>query len=140
MKKTLMMAIVPMLLLVQPAAARDMHAYPKQGQSAERQSKDDYECYRWASQRTGYDTRQPQSSPDDTSGSTGRGVVGSAFVGLAIGEIAGGHGGEGAAIGALLGGTRGYSKGRQREQAAAYGERDSYNQPIRLVWRRVVTA
>ena len=127
MKKTLMTVVLAILLLTQPAIAMEMYAYPKQGQSAEKQSKDDYECYRWASQRTGYDTRQPRSSPDYTSESTGRGVVGGALLGLAIGEIADGHGGEGAAIGALLGGTRGYSKGRQREQAVAYGERDSYN-------------
>jgi len=33
----------------------DLYAYPKNGQTAERQSTDRYECHRWAADQTGFD-------------------------------------------------------------------------------------
>lgn len=116
-----------LLVFVHTASASDMYAYPKQGQSAEQQSRDDYDCFRWASQRTGYDPQRPTSTSNQTSGSTGRGVLRGALVGAAIGEIADNKGGEGAAIGGLLGGMRGHRSGQQQAQAAAAGERNAYN-------------
>lgn len=115
------------VLLAQPVSASDMYAYPKQGQSAEQQSKDDFECYRWAQGQTGYDARRPTSSYGDTGQATGRGLVQGALLGAAVGEIADGKGGEGAAIGALLGGVRGHSSGRRQQQASASGARNSFN-------------
>lgn len=37
------------------AAAVDLIAYPKNGQSTEQQGKDRYECHRWAATQTGFD-------------------------------------------------------------------------------------
>src|SRR5579871_1241605 len=38
-----------------PAAASDFYVYPKNGQSAEQQSADRYECHTWARDQTGFD-------------------------------------------------------------------------------------
>jgi hypothetical protein len=37
------------------ALGADPYIYPNQGQSAEQQSRDRYECHTWAAQRTGVD-------------------------------------------------------------------------------------
>ena len=127
MKNVLSVTAMLALLALQSATATDMYAYPKQGQSPEQQSRDDYECHRWANQQSGYDARRPASRSDQTAASTGRGVLRGALVGLAIGEIASDKGGEGAAIGGLLGGMRGHSAGRQQAQADEARARDALN-------------
>jgi len=38
---------------------KNLYVYPKQGQSAQQQDTDRYECYRWAVQQTGFDPTQP---------------------------------------------------------------------------------
>ena len=42
--------------------AQEVFVYPANGQNAEQQSKDEYACYQWASQNTGYDPSRPQGS------------------------------------------------------------------------------
>lgn len=127
MNKFLAVATLMTVAVAQTATASDMFAYPKQGQSAEQQSKDDFDCYRWAQQRTGYDPRRPATSSGQTSGATGRGILRGALLGAAIGEIADNKGGEGAAIGGLLGGVRGHSSGQRQAQSAAAAERNAFN-------------
>jgi hypothetical protein len=39
-------------------ASTDLFAYPTNGQTAEQQSKDRYECHRWAADQTGFDPTQ----------------------------------------------------------------------------------
>lgn len=41
------------------AARDDLYVYPKNGQSAEQQASDRYECHRWAINETGFDPTQP---------------------------------------------------------------------------------
>ena len=127
MKNALLITAMLALIAGQAATATDMYAYPKQGQSTEQQSRDDYECHRWANRQSGYDARSSTNSSDQTAASTGRGVLRGALVGLAIGEIADGKGGEGAAIGGLLGGMRGHSAGRQQAQYDAASARNDLN-------------
>jgi hypothetical protein len=43
----------------QGAAAPDLIAYPKNGQTPEQLGKDKFECYRWAVGQTGFDPTQP---------------------------------------------------------------------------------
>jgi hypothetical protein len=43
----------------QSPAGSELIAYPKNGQSQEQQGKDKYECYRWATDQTGFDPTQP---------------------------------------------------------------------------------
>lgn len=127
MNKLQLLAAMVAMTAMQTAFAADVYTYPKQGQSAEQQSRDDFECYRWATQRTGYDPRYASGGGGQTGESTARGAVGGAVLGAAIGGIASGNAGKGAAIGGLLGGVSGNSKGRQQEAAAARSERDAYN-------------
>jgi len=42
-----------------PPTSPEIYAYPKNGQSAEQQSNDRYECHRWASSQSGFDPTEP---------------------------------------------------------------------------------
>jgi len=50
-----------------------MMIYPVKGQSAEQQQKDEFECYQWAVQQTGFDPTKAQQTPQQQT--TQRGVV-----------------------------------------------------------------
>jgi len=43
----------------QDSSVTNLFAYPKNGQSAEQQARDRYECHRWAIDQTGFDPTQP---------------------------------------------------------------------------------
>ena len=43
----------------QPPSADSMFIYPKNGQGPEQQSRDRYECHRWAADQTGFDPTRP---------------------------------------------------------------------------------
>lgn len=122
------------------ALAADVFIYPQQGQSKEQQQKDEWECYSWGKQQTGFD---PMARPTATSAppeQRSSGVVGGAARGAAGGAIGGaiaGDAGKGAAIGAAAGGMIGGMRRRQdqrrrqdweQQQAAQYNQRRSeYN-------------
>ncbi len=97
--------------------AQDFYIYPTKGQTQEQTDKDKFECYSWAKNQTGFDPMQlpTASSPPPAQEAKQGGLLRGAAGGAIIGEIAGGHGGEGAAIGALLGGAR-RSQQKQRQQ------------------------
>ena len=42
-----------------PSANGDVFVYPKNGQSEEDQSRDKYECHKWAQGESGFDPTQP---------------------------------------------------------------------------------
>lgn len=42
-----------------PPQGDDLYVYPQQGQSAEQQASDKYECHKWSSSQTGFDPTQP---------------------------------------------------------------------------------
>lgn len=123
-----------------PALAADVYIYPDKGQSKAQQEKDNYECYNWAKQQTGFD---PMARPTATSAppqQRSRGALGGAARGAAGGAIGGaiaGDAGKGAAIGAAVGGLFGGMRRRQEhreyqqwesQQAAQYNQRRSeYN-------------
>ena len=52
-----------------PSENGDVFIYPKNGQSDEQQSRDKYECHKWAQGESGFDPTQPSGgvSPDQTS-------------------------------------------------------------------------
>jgi hypothetical protein len=50
------------------APASDLIAYPKNGQGPEQQSKDKFECHRWAVSQTGFDPTQAGGQPAGTTG------------------------------------------------------------------------
>jgi hypothetical protein len=45
------------------AAPADLIAYPKNGQSADQQAKDKFECHEWAAGQTGFDPTQGSAAP-----------------------------------------------------------------------------
>ena len=48
------------------AQADNLYVYPKNGQSAEQQATDRYECHRWAGEQTGFDPTQTAGGvPED---------------------------------------------------------------------------
>ena len=51
-----------------PGAAEDMFIYGQNGQSADQQANDKYECHSWATSQTGFDPTQPGGgvAPDQT--------------------------------------------------------------------------
>ena len=117
------------LVIFMTSAQSNMFIYPKDGQSAEQQELDEFQCYKWAKQRTGVDPNQPtQSTASSTSGRRSGRVLGSAMGGAALGAIGGaiaGDAGKGAAIGAAVGGGSGMLRNRrargqaeQRQQQA----------------------
>jgi hypothetical protein len=46
-----------------PAAGGELIAYPKNGQTADQQAKDKYECHKWAAGQTGYDPTTGAAAP-----------------------------------------------------------------------------
>jgi hypothetical protein len=101
------------LWLAVPGVAQELFVYPEKGQSAEQQEKDEFECYRWARDRTGFDpmkvptTSKPPPAKETGQGGAGKGAVGGAALGAAVGKITGRGGGKGAAVGAVSGGMIG---------------------------------
>jgi hypothetical protein len=111
------------------AFAADLMIYPAKGQSPEQQSRDQYECHRWAVQQTGFDPSNPSSASNASRtdqratpmlgrGSQPNAVRGGAR-GAALGAVGGaiaGDAGKGAAAGAAIGGLGGAM--RRRDQAS----------------------
>ena len=46
-----------------PSSGSELIAYPKNGQTADQQSKDKYECHKWAAGQTGYDPTTGGAAP-----------------------------------------------------------------------------
>lgn len=123
-----------------PAQTIGMFAFPKNGQSADQQLKDESECYGMAKQRTGIDAQAPppqgpsaeevqaaqKNAADNAPQMAGgrlRGAARGAAGGAAMGAIAG-DAGTGAGVGAVAGTMRGGMQQRQanaqsKQQAAA---------------------
>lgn len=99
-----------------------VYVYPAEGQDSEQQSKDDYECFAWAKQQTGYDPMNPpevvaQAPDQGPSGARLKGAARGAAGGAIIGEIADDDAGKGAAIGATVGAMRSGRQDRLQRQA-----------------------
>jgi hypothetical protein len=123
-----------------PSQNIGMFAFPKNGQNADQQLKDETECYGMAKQRTGIDAQAPppQGLSEDekklaqqqaaenapkAQGGRARGAARGAAGGAAVGAIAG-DAGKGAGAGAVVGTMKGGAQQRQanaqsKQQAAA---------------------
>ena len=117
--------------------------FPEKGQTPEQQEQDDFTCYKWAKQQTGYDPQHPDltsAPPPPSGGGAIHGAAGGAALG-AIGGAIGGNAGKGAAIGAGVGGAMGMRRQRlaemqyrqQVQQASAQNQqtRDTFNRAHR---------
>ena len=106
-------------LTMSELAAQDIFAYPNKGQSKEQQEQDEFQCYKWAQEASGFDPMAvPQASaPPPQEQSTGPGLLGGAALGAGVGAIGGAIGGDtgkGAAIGAVAGGVLGGLRSKRR--------------------------
>jgi hypothetical protein len=120
--------------------------FPNKGQTPQQQDADNYQCYNWAKQNSGFDPMvpfQPKAPPPPAQAPKGGAVKGAAVGaagGAAIGSLSG-EAGKGAAAGAIAGGLIGGVRKKQQEkeiaaqqdqyakqQEAAYNQkRDTYN-------------
>ena len=126
-------------VLLAQSSSGDFMIYPAKGQSAEQQKKDEFECYSWAKEQSGFDpmaTYQTTSAPPEqqqTKASAGRGALGGAAAGAVIGGVASNDAGKGAAIGAasgaLFGGARRSKKGQQQQ-----AEQEQWAQKEGEIW------
>ena len=124
--------ILAMMLGTPSVIASDLYVYPAKGQSADQQSKDEYDCYQWAKRDTGFDPMAvpTTSTPAPTTEQRQGGVLRGALGGAAIGGIVGGSddAGKGAAIGGLLGGMRQRRHNVEEEQQQAQWEQQESSQ------------
>ena len=121
------------------ATAQQPIAYPSKGQSAQKQSKDQGECYAWARQTTGIDPSTIGAAPQETGPATGggerlRGAARGALGGAAIGAIAGDTG-QGAGIGAVVGTMRGGREARANQAARNQQAQGSSQQALDTYYR-----
>jgi len=102
--------------------------FPAKGQTPQKQSQDEGECYAWSKGQTGVDPMAPapaaapppaeQAAAPPPSGQRARGAVRGAAAGAVIGEVADNDAGKGAAIGATVGVVKGGSEARKQEAQA----------------------
>ena len=134
-------ALITLMTVNGLAQADDPIVYPADGQSQDQQEFDEYQCYGWAVDESGFDPmEQPQvteAPPEDDTPKGG--LFKGALLGAAVGGMADGSdgAGTGAAIGGILGGVRSKKKQSEyeteqqqwaQEQAANYqAGRDSYD-------------
>ncbi len=102
--------------------------YPSAGQTEEQQMADQLECYRWATEQSGWDPYEAYDvlvekgyAAEQTASEAEGGVIGGAARGAAAGVIIGaiaGDAGKGAAIGAAAGGLAGGRRSRRAHSDA----------------------
>lgn len=112
--------------------AQDLMIYAKEGQDAEKQELDEFQCYGWAKDQSGFD---PMALPTATEAPPQQeaqkgGLVRGAAGGAAVGAIVDGGDGaaKGAAAGAVLGGMRRNSQKRDEQQKQANWEQEQAQQ------------
>ena len=106
-----------------------VYFFPTQGQTAERQERDRYECYNWAVGRTGFDPSRRPLPPTQRhvvvpSRPTGEATVGGALLGAIIGAAVSDS--RNAASGAIVGAAAGGLLGAASESAQADEEARRY--------------
>ena len=115
------------------AATLDVFVFPTEGQVADQQSKDEAECYSFASANTGSDPFQLQKDNEAaaaqaeqqvaqtqaaTQGAGAKGAVRGAAAGALIGEVSGGDAGDSAVMGAAAVGIASRRRARSANQQA----------------------
>jgi len=115
------------------AATMNVYVFPNKGQKPEQQSKDESECYNYATQNTGTDPfalqKQSEAQAAQTEqakqqaaqagkGAGAKGAVKGAAAGAVIGEVANDDAGGGAGAGAAVGVVAGRRKAKGAQQQA----------------------
>lgn len=132
-----------MVMTGEALAGLDVYVYPTKGQTKDQQEQDEFACYKWGKEQTGFDPTQTvqQAAPPQQHGQ----VVGGAARGAALGAIGGaiaGDAGKGAAIGAGVGAAGGaMRRGRQARQAEATQQKAEQKYEASLAgYKRAFTA
>ncbi|HYM88546.1 MAG TPA: hypothetical protein VES92_05450 [Nitrospiraceae bacterium] len=123
MKRILTAAVLGAFTLVTTGLGEaEMFVYPKNSQTKEQQEQDEFSCYKWAKEQTGFDPNKPveQTSAPAPKGGAVSGAAKGAAVGASGGAIAG-DAGKGAAIGAGVGAEGGAHRKRTGEKQQAGG-------------------
>ena len=122
------------------AATMNVYAFPQAGQAADKQSKDEADCYTWATSNTGSDPfalnkqqaqqqqqteQQVQQAKAGAQGAGAKGFAGGAVTGAVIGEIASDDAGKGAAWGAAVGTVAARRRAKEQSQQAASAAQQS---------------
>jgi hypothetical protein len=115
-------------------AGLDVYVYPSKGQTKDQQEQDEFSCYKWAKEQTGFDPTQPvqQAAAASPQGGAVKGAARGAAIG-AVGGAIGGDAGKGAAIGAGVGAAGGAMRRRHAEQqqmVAQQKAKDAYNADV----------
>src|SRR5687768_15809811 len=134
MRTTFLITIIVtgfMIMAGEALAGVDVFVYPSKGQTKEQQEQDEFSCYKWAKEQTGFDPNQPmqQAAAPPPQGGAVKGAARGAAIG-AVGGAIGGDAGKGAAIGAGVGAAGGAMRRRHAaEQQAAAQEKakQAYN-------------
>jgi hypothetical protein len=115
------------------ASTMDVYVFPADGQDSSQQSRDEAECYEWATGNSGVDPfslgdqkeadqqqaeAEMQAAQQTGQGAGARGAVRGAAAGALIGEIANDDASEGAAWGAAAGAVHGRRSARRAQQQA----------------------
>jgi len=131
----LIVVVMGLLFMTSEAlGGADIFVYPSKGQTKDQQEQDEFSCYKWAKEQTGFDPNQPmqQASAPPPQGGAAKGAAKGAAVG-AIGGAIGGDAGKGAAIGAGVGAAGGAArrrKGEQQQAAAQEKATQEYNADV----------
>jgi len=122
------------------ASTLEVYVFPTVGQASDQQSKDEAECYDWATNNTGSDPfelqnqsaqqqqqteQQVAQAQSATQGAGAKGAVKGAAAGALIGEVTGGDAGDSAAIGAAAGAVASRRRGRA---ASAHAQEEAKQQ------------
>jgi hypothetical protein len=124
-------------------AAPRLYFYPERGQTEERQDRDRYECYQWATEQTRYDPGMTPLSRSEARSARGdgSGAVGGAITGAAIGAmVTPGRGGEGMVFGAILGAVLGSAREDAQAQARADWRADNRSRAQMAEFSRAMSA
>jgi hypothetical protein len=105
-----------------------MVVFPAKGQTAQKQSQDEGECYAWSKGQTGVDPMNPaataapppaqEAAAPPQGGQRARSAARGAAAGAIIGEVADDDAGKGAAIGATAGVLKGGANSRHQQAKA----------------------
>jgi len=129
--RRLVFGIIGVMFMANEAlAGMDIFVYPSKGQTKEQQEQDEFGCYKWGKEQTGFDPTQAvqQAAAPPPQGGAVRGAAGGAAVG-AVGGAIGGNAAKGAAIGAGVGaltGSLARKKSAQQQRAAQEQARQQY--------------
>jgi hypothetical protein len=112
---------LPLVVWGSLALAQDMMVYPNEGQDKDTQENDEFQCYKWGRDQSGFDpmaapkATEPPPQQEAKRGGIGRGAV----RGAAVGAIVDGSDGakKGAAAGGAVGGMRRRDQKRRQQQA-----------------------